>query len=1127
MDVFDLYAKLTLDTSEYHKGLNEAKADAQGVGDILSAGFKVVVAAITAATGAVVGLGAKAVQVGSTFDSAMGGVAATLGQTVDELDASVGEVDTSFGHFSGTLRDFAIYMGQNTVFSATQAAGALNYMALAGYNTQESMEMLPTVLDMAAAGGMELAEASDMITDTQKAMGISFERTKVMVNEFAKAASTGNTSVSQLGEAMLRVGGLGAELNGGFITLADGTQAEVDNVQELEIAFTAMANAGIKGSEAGTHMRNMLLKLASPTDDGAAAFENLGISIFDSEGKMRSLGGIMGDLSTALGNLTQQEKLQAISDIFNTRDTASAEALMAAMAEDWDNIGEAILGAGEAASEMAETKLDNLNGDVTRFNSAMEAAYISINDKISPALRDFVQFGTDGVSKLTAAFQEGGFEGAMAEFGNLLSEGVTLIVQKIPDMVKAGTKLIIAFIKGLKQNKGKLGAAVKEIVDVILENFSEEFPELKSMFDSIQVIFDGVFGWITDHEALIKSALKGILAGFIAFETVSTVLTTISTGIELISAAIAVMNGEMALTALVNPYTAIAASIAVVIGLMTTMDDLERQEREAYLEGLTKISEEDQKRIDNAHRYMDTLNSIYESNQKVTESVDSQYASELALKDELAQIVDENGRVKQGYEERATVITTQLNEAFGTELQLQDDVIQNYDIEMQKIDQIIEKKKAEALLDANKDAYAQALKEQLTLYDDMNTKQEEYNATMDEYEAALNRAFVAWDQVKKAGDATTGGAAMRELEESSKIVEENKIKLESLNGQLIELQDSYYHSQDFITDYNNLLEATTKGTGDLDQAISNMTNNIVEKAPEKYLKKQAEEALAALDNMIKAQEQGVSVSEEQLTLAIERAQAAIDALTSAGEEGQAGYAKGLETDADVIKAAKKMVDDGLDTVRKTQDSHSPAKEFEKEGDNAIEGYKKGMEDKFPDLFKMLGEKLYEVRDYFYELKDEATEWGSDMIGNFIIGVENKLPSLTAIVAKAAQIVNSNLGFSEPEEGPLSDFHTYAPDMMKLFAEGIEDNAYLITDAIDKSFDIAEFMPIPEEDYQRNYRSNTTGALNHVVELLQEILENGMDISLEGEAADIFHVVERQNRIRTKATGYNSLAAAGG
>lgn len=504
MTAFEIFGVLKLDKKDYEKGLKSAKSTAKnvlsGVGSAVGGMAKAGAAAVGVATTAVTAFAGSAVQAGSAFDQAMGGVAATLGESVDELNAETGSVDTSFGHFEGTLRDFAKFMGTNTTFSATQAAEALNYMALAGYKTQDSMEMLPAVLDMAAAGAMDLARASDMITDTQSALGLSFERTDQMVNEFAKAASSGNTSVEQLGEAFLRVGGLAKELNGGMITLADGTEVEIDGVQQLEVAFTAMANAGIKGAEAGTHMRNMLLKLSSPTDKGAKALEEMGVSVFDTEGKMRSLGDIFGDLNTAMSTMSQEKRVKTISKLFNTRDLASAEALLAAVEGDFDSLGESIMNAGTAANEMAETKLDNLLGDVTLFKSALESAQIEVNDKLSPYMREFVQIGTQGLQDVTKGFTENGLSGAMEALGPTLSKTLNMVMKSLPDLVGAGAGLLSALGQAMVDNAPILLESINHLLsDSILpavkdidwkQATTDMINGLKSAFEAMSSIGD-------------------------------------------------------------------------------------------------------------------------------------------------------------------------------------------------------------------------------------------------------------------------------------------------------------------------------------------------------------------------------------------------------------------------------------------------------------------------------------------------------------------------------------------------------------------------------------------------------------------------------------------------------------
>lgn len=453
-------------------------AFSKGFGSVIGGVGKAVAGAVAAGTAAVGGFAAASVSAGADFDAAMAQVGATMLKTTEEMEKEVGTVDTTFGTFSGNLREFAQFLGQNTAFSATEAAEALNYMALAGYDTQQSLEMLPNVLSLASAGGMDLARASDMITDSQTAFGISAERTTQMVDEMAKAASTGNTSVEQLGDAFLVVGGLAQELNGGFVTLANGTKAPVDGVQEMEIALTAMANAGVKGSEAGTHMRNMLLKLSSPTEAGALALDKLGVSVFDAQGQMRSLSDIFGDMSVAMDGLSQEDKLFAISKIFNTRDIASAEALLNAVTQDWDAIGESILGAEGAAADMAEIQLDNLQGDVTLFNSALEGAKIAISDGITPTLRDFVQFGTDGLSQLTEAFQTGGLEGAMDAFGTILSDGLAMIIEHLPEFVDAGMQLLGSLGQGILDNLDLIIDSVLQITLTILTALLENLPTI-------------------------------------------------------------------------------------------------------------------------------------------------------------------------------------------------------------------------------------------------------------------------------------------------------------------------------------------------------------------------------------------------------------------------------------------------------------------------------------------------------------------------------------------------------------------------------------------------------------------------------------------------------------------------
>ncbi|MBQ7261594.1 MAG: phage tail tape measure protein, partial [Lachnospiraceae bacterium] len=231
----------TIDPS-LSKAINQATKMTGGLGTALRVAdgvFKVGGAAMAAGTAAAIGFGKASIDAGMEFDSSMSQVAATMGTTVDQIT---------------DLRDYAQEMGATTAFSATEAADALNYMALAGYDAEESMNMLPTVLDLAAAGNIEIARASDMVTDAQSALGLSAEETKDMVDQMAKASSKSNTSVEQLGDAYLKIGATARNVKGG--------------TEELATVLGVLADNGIKGEKGGTHLRNMILSLQNPTEKG-------------------------------------------------------------------------------------------------------------------------------------------------------------------------------------------------------------------------------------------------------------------------------------------------------------------------------------------------------------------------------------------------------------------------------------------------------------------------------------------------------------------------------------------------------------------------------------------------------------------------------------------------------------------------------------------------------------------------------------------------------------------------------------------------------------------------------------------------------------------------------------------
>ena len=310
--------RIVIDTEIDNSGAEQGISKLSG---IASSGLKGVTTVVAGTVTAIGGLGVAATKVGMSFESAMSQCAATMGLTAEEI-ANGSE---SFEMLEKAAKD----AGATTQFSASQSAEALNFLALAGYDAEKAVKTLPTVLNLAAAGGMELGEASDMVTDAMSALGDKAGTAESFVDKLAKTSQKSNTSVAQLGQAILTVGGTAKVLSGG--------------VDEMNTVLGILADNGIKGAEGGTALRNMILSLTAPTDTAADAIKSLGLNVLDANGNMRPLNDIFNDLNGTLSTMTQGEQTQVLNKIFNKVDLKSVNALLANSGERFDELSGYIL----------------------------------------------------------------------------------------------------------------------------------------------------------------------------------------------------------------------------------------------------------------------------------------------------------------------------------------------------------------------------------------------------------------------------------------------------------------------------------------------------------------------------------------------------------------------------------------------------------------------------------------------------------------------------------------------------------------------------------------------------------------------------------------------------------------
>ena len=320
-----------------------------------------------------IGMGAGSfVSTFTDFVSGMSNVKALSGATEEEFSK---------------LTETAENLGATTKFTASEAAEGMQYLAMAGWKTNDIIAAMPGLLDLAAAGGTSLGTAADIVSDVMTAMGMASDQASRAADIFARTATGTNTTIENLGETLKYAAPIahsfGLELS------------EVSTITGM------MANAGVKGSMAGTAIRSSLLSMASPTKEAAEAMKKLSLQFADGSGKMKNMKTIVRDLSTAFKGLSEQEKLQYAEDIFGKYGSSAWLGVIEQGADAYDKLFESIDKSNGAAKDMANTQLDNLQGDVVKLQSAVDGMKISVMKQLDPYLRKGVQWLTGKIPDLT------------------------------------------------------------------------------------------------------------------------------------------------------------------------------------------------------------------------------------------------------------------------------------------------------------------------------------------------------------------------------------------------------------------------------------------------------------------------------------------------------------------------------------------------------------------------------------------------------------------------------------------------------------------------------------------------------------------------------------------------------
>lgn len=517
-------AYLELDTSKFSKGFSSAFKDLKVFGDKtakvdsklkgLQSAFGTVGSTLSKnVTLPIAGIGAAALKSGTDFESAMSEVKAISGATGSEFDA---------------LRDKAIKMGAKTKFSASDSAKAFKYMAMAGWDASQMMDGIAGVMDLAAASGEDLATTSDIVTDALTAFGLQASDSAHFADVLAQASSKSNTNVGLMGET--------------FKYVAPVAGAMGYSIEDTAVAIGLMANAGIKGSQAGTALRSTITRLVKPTKESGTAMDALGISVTNSDGSMKSLDDVLRQVRSSMSELTEDQKASYAAMLAGQEGMSGLLAIVNASDEDFQKLTDEINNANGAAQDMADIMMNNTAGAIEQLKGALESTGILIGEQLTPYIRQLAESITGLVEKFNSLSEKE--QEQIVKFGLILAAigPLFLIISKLIGMIKTTISVFkfLAFaittpVGGIVAIIAVIGAFVAALMymwknsetfrnywinvwNTIKETVISAWESIKSAFEAVKTFFTKT---IPETFNSFVEFISGIVQSVIEFFTVT------------------------------------------------------------------------------------------------------------------------------------------------------------------------------------------------------------------------------------------------------------------------------------------------------------------------------------------------------------------------------------------------------------------------------------------------------------------------------------------------------------------------------------------------------------------------------------------------------------------------------
>ena len=726
-------------------------------------------------TAAVAGIGAAAVKTTADFDESMSNVSAISGATGEDFDR---------------LRDKAREMGAETKFSASEAADAMSYMAMAGWKTDDMLNGISGIMNLAAASGADLATTSDIVTDALTGMGYTAADAGRLADVMAAASSNANTNVEMMGETFKYVAPVCGSL--GY------------SMEDTALAVGLMANSGIKASQAGTQLRSAITNMVKPTEAMEGIMMELGIEIANEDGTMKSLDETLKILRESFAVTTEEQKAQRLATLEQQAVADGYGDTLKGLSEEEKYFQLAMYAGQEQVKDMSEAQfkkqaLDKLGVKVTKkTNRAQVAQNLAL------------QLGTQAIEGLT---QEQQSAYAATLFGKEAMSGMLAIInaseddyKKLSDAIANSEGAAEDMAETMQDNlNGQLTILKSQLQEAAIAIGDALVPKIRALVKKVQEWTD----WFNKLDATQKETVVKIGLIVAAIGPLLIAIGKVSTGVGSLLQVTSRLGGFLGTLGMTSgPILMTVAALGLLgVAYLAVKDDSGE-----YYEKARELSDEEQESIDRVNALKDSYDGLSQRRRDSVSSIETQTRYEGDLWKELQGIVDENGKVQEGYETRVAFITSELSEALGIEIGLNDGIIEGYQNIQSEIDKLIKKKQEEAILNAYEAEYREALEGREVLQNEIITQAGQAKQASEDYNKALEdekRLQSEYNQLMEEyakNDSTGITIGQRiELAKLGQELENTKGSVQGYKEHMDQMNSSLQGSQEELERFDNLI----------------------------------------------------------------------------------------------------------------------------------------------------------------------------------------------------------------------------------------------------------------------------------------------------------------------------------